>query len=84
MILDNTRIYIQDFTRQYHTILFWTKYMIILDYTGLYWTILDHTGLYWTIFDYTRLYLTIVGNTRQTFNRFNKSVTLRQTDRQTQ
>ena len=57
--------------------------MIILDYTGLYWTILDHTGLYWTIFDYTRLYLTIVGNTRQTFNRFNKSVTLRQTDRQT-
>ena len=54
--------------------------MIRLDYTGLYWTILDHTGLYWTIFDYTRLYLTIVGNTRQTFNRFNKSVTLRQTD----
>ena len=58
--------------------------MIRLDYMGLYWTILDHTGLYWTIFDYTRLYLTIVGNTRQTFNRFNNSVTLRQTDRQTQ
>ena len=57
--------------------------MIILDYTGLYWTILDHTGLYWAISDYTRLYLTIVGNTRQTFNRFNKSVTDCQTDRQT-
>ena len=56
--------------------------MIRLDYTGLYWTILDHTGLYWTIFDYTRLYLTIVGKTRQTFNRFNKSVTDRLSDRQ--
>ena len=57
--------------------------MTRLDYAGLYWTKLDHTGLYWTIFDYTRLYLTIVGNTRQTFDRFNKSVTDRQTLRQT-
>ena len=53
--------------------------MARLDYTGLYWTILDHTDLYWTIFDYTK-YLTIIGHTRQTFNRFNKSGTLRQTD----
>ena len=54
--------------------------MTKLDYMGLHWTILDHTGLYWTIFDYTRLYLNIVCNTGQTFNRFNKSVTLRKTD----
>ena len=58
--------------------------MTRLDYAGLYWTILDHTGLYWTI----RLYLTVLGKTRQSFYRFNKSVTNRltvcQTDRQTE
>ena len=74
-------------TVQYQTLLdyaFWTIYMTRLDYMGLYWTIQDHTGLYWTIFDYTRLYLIILGNTRQTFNRFNISVTDSQTDRQTE
>ena len=58
--------------------------MTKLDYMGLHWTILDHTSLYWTISNYTRLYLTILGNTQQTFNRFNKSVTDRQTDSQTE
>ena len=51
---------------------------------GPYWTIPGHTVLYWTILEYNRLYLTILGNIRQTFNRFNKSVTDRLSDRQTQ
>ena len=73
---------IQDFSRQYHIILNYIHAKTRL-YGTIHWTILDHTGLYWMIFDYTRPYLTIVGNTMQTFNRFNKSMTDSQTDSQT-
>ena len=61
--------------------LYWL-YWTILDNTGLYWSIKDYTGLYWTILDYTGLYFTILVYSSKEFKDFNKSVTLRQTDRQ--
>ena len=73
-ILDNTGPYR----------LYWT----LLDNTRLYWTILDYTvdytGLYLTTHDYTRLYWNILVYSSKEFKDFKKSVTLRQTDTQTE